>query len=204
MYWAINQIFNPVKYLKIEQGSSFWRSKRVYDWILPILLSGVTTFSIYIFRDNIILLGDDGLVVRFLSLIELLIAFFIAALAAVATFNREGLDDIMKGEPAIIILRKSDTGDLIEHPLSRRQFVCFLFGYLCFSAICMFILINFSRYVPFRHIFENLGSPMYVFLIFKYVIVFIFFVFLWQIICAMFLGIYFLSDRMQFMKDRDL
>ena len=48
------------------------------------------------------MLATDGCVSRILNLLKLSIAFFIAALAAIATFDRPEIYTAMKGEPAVM------------------------------------------------------------------------------------------------------
>ncbi len=146
MLWLARQIFNPLIYLRIRQGSGPFASKSTVDWVVPIFLGVITLIVVYALPGRINLLGPDGLITRFLDLLELLAAFFIAALAAVATFERAGLDEPMKGSsPATLRrYRKSAQGN-VEGPLTRRQYICYLFGYLSFISLLFFILINFAR-----------------------------------------------------------
>jgi hypothetical protein len=65
------------------------------------------------------------------DLIALFAAFFVAALAAVATFARPSLDEYMAGT----------TPQLGRRKLTRRQFVCYLFGYLAVLAFSLFLAI---------------------------------------------------------------
>jgi Trk-type K+ transport system membrane component len=74
-------------------------------------------------------LGEAGFLKGVRDLIALFAAFFVVALAAVATFSRESLDLPMEGT----------TPTLDGKELSRRQFVCYLFGYLAVLSFALFL-----------------------------------------------------------------
>ncbi len=200
MIWAIKQLFSPMRYLRIRHGENIMESKAVYDWVLPFILSCSTVFLFAYFATTVHIFGENGLVGSFRTLLELLIPFFIAALAAVATFEREGLDKPLKGYPVILYMQKiGGNWDLEE--LTRRQFICYLFGYLSFLSIILFIFIIFSSALePFiiKSIIANLPFNV---LVLKWGVAFLFIFPIWQLITTTLLGIYFLTERLQVMED---
>ncbi len=62
------------------------------------------------------------------GLLQVLIGFFVASLAAVATFQRPGMDENMRG--------KAPT--LQGKGVTRRQYLCYMFGYLAFMSIAVY------------------------------------------------------------------
>lgn len=204
MIWVFRQSLNPLLYLSIRQGTGIFKSKITIDWVVPSLFSVLTTLMLLILPFDIDYFGSDGLVTRFLDLLQLMSAFFIAALAAVATFERKGLDDKMKGEPATIMRYRKSSQSFVEHILSRREFICYLFGYLSFVSISLFIFLNFGRVIiPNLYPLVNTAFPIII-QICEVSALLLFFLILWQLIFAMFMGIYFLSDRLQVMNDPDI
>lgn len=200
MIWSFRQLLSPVRYLKIRQGESLFRSKAVYDWILPLLLAAITHFITIRFAGNIRIFSEEGIIGGFQKLMEILVPFYIAALAAVATFERKGLDDEMKGDPAYFWVTSS-TGEVIAQVLTRRQFICYLFGYLAFSSLVLFVSILFCNILA-----DNVGKMLrtsyleYLFYL-KTGLEFVFLFFIWQVIIITLLGVYFMSDRLTAMTD---
>lgn len=79
--------------------------------------------------------GDHGIVQGVNGLLQILTGFYIASLAAVATFNKQSMDEVMPGEPPIVDVR----GGKIEQ-LTRRRFVCSMFGYLAFISLFVYLI----------------------------------------------------------------
>ncbi|MCK1670190.1 hypothetical protein [Bradyrhizobium sp. 153] len=68
-----------------------------------------------------------------------LTGFFIAALAAVATFGKQEMDDPMPGEPPVRLEHTINTETYYEN-LSRRRFLSFLFGYMAFLTLVLYVV----------------------------------------------------------------
>jgi hypothetical protein len=206
MKWVVRQLGAPMRYLRIAQGGGAFTSKATYDFVLPALFSALATFAISWFSFSLGLYAADGFIPGIINLLNLLIAFFIAALAAVATFDRPGLDDKLKGEPATM-KRKDSKGVVRDHVLTHRQFICYLFGYLAFSSIMLLLILYGFRLVGHDaaaavHLKLALGKlDVDLKPILKLIGIYAFFFLFGQIIITMLLGIYFLSDRLQFLDD---
>lgn len=201
MIWAVRQLFSPVRYLLIKQGVGVVRSKFVYDWILPAILALFSLVVCLIFAPHAPMFDEHGIVGRFEKLLEILVPFYIVALAAVATFAPgTELDQPMKGHPATISLRRA-TGDVAEHILTRRQFVCYLFGYLASVSLFLFVLILLLSITEerlaefFKHLLGSYSTY------FKYLVLYAFLLPIWQIIVTTLLGVFFMSERIQVMAD---
>jgi hypothetical protein len=200
MIWACRQILTPMRYLRIRQGVSLFKSKAVYDWVLPLALSIPATYIGY--KYSIGIFSEKGVIGGFQKLLEILVPFYIAALAAVATFAREGLDEPLKGHAATVSIRHAN-GEWIEHVLTRRQFICYLFGYLSFLSLVLFVVILFLNLVSQKSgavFHETFGGYLsYA----KMFVIYIFMVPIWQMIVTTLLGVYFMSERLMVMSETD-
>src|ERR1700692_889659 len=110
MLWAARQILVPLNYLRIKHGYGIWHSKRVYDIVLPTAFAVITLFAFVILGITLSVFDHEELVKRILDLLGLMIVFYMAALAAVATFDRDGIDAPLKGGDAVLWVRHPDGG----------------------------------------------------------------------------------------------
>lgn len=175
----IYQLSRPFSYLKIKH-----EDKWIYDWFTPVLLTALTSLLAYFFIPLNDLVSSDGLVSELTSFVANLPGFFIAALAAVATFNKNDIDDLMANPPKIEILHHGST---LMVEMTRRRFLCVLFSYL--TAISIFLVIGakigLALTVPPEY-FTFLSCLGFV--VFTFV--------LWQMILATILGLYYLGERL--------
>ncbi|MBF4328530.1 hypothetical protein EAY16_24965, partial [Vibrio anguillarum] len=104
------------------------KQKLYIDLILPVIIGVVLTAIVFFSPVQIKLLGQGSLVGLVNGLLQILIGFFVASLAAVATFQREGLDEVMVGKAPTLRGEK----------ITRRQFVCYMFGYLALVSIVLY------------------------------------------------------------------
>jgi hypothetical protein len=204
MIWAIRQLATPFRYLRIRYGHGLLRSKFVYDWVIPLILSVLTVWLSLTYSPHAKMFAEKSLIGAFQKLLEILVPFYIVALAAVAAFDAGGaLDQKMKGSSAIIALRHSD-GITRDKELTRRQFICYLFGYLSTASLVVYITILICNFID-----EGIGRFFYSTFktnthYLKIAVLFGFMLVLWQIIVTTLLGIFFVADRLQFMDDPDL
>ena len=120
--------------------------------------------------------------------------FFIAALAAVATFDRPQMDKPLRGEPALLSVWDNNLQKKVEKILTRRQFVCYLFGYLSFVSLILYLMILVLKAIHptwIANITVDIQEITRVLLSGAFWILF------WNIMITAILGIYFLADRMQ-------
>jgi hypothetical protein len=128
------------------------------------------------------LLGDKGVLKSICDFIVLLAAVFVAALAAVAAFDNETLDREMQGT----------TPTLHGRNLTRRQFVCYLFGYLAVISFSLFLAIVTANIVtPSLHVVLSERALWWTRAVSGNVFAFAF----WNMIVTTLLGIYFLVER---------
>lgn len=179
---AWRRLLRPLAYLSIRH-----ETKYKFDWGWPLGLAVVTVLIFWVLPAKPQLLGDKGLLKGVRELIALLGAFYVAALAAVATFARPTLDMPMEGTPP----------ELAGRPLTRRQYVCYLFGYLALVAFTLFIvLVAAEALAPSIKI---VVAKEYLSWVRNILIVPLAFVF-WNMMITTMLGVYFLVDKVHIEK----
>lgn len=122
---VFSKVFTPIDYVRIKHPE-----KRFFDWILPVLTAAAITVVISILPKSVSIIGKDSLVSLVNGILQILSGFYIASMAAVATFSKEGMDDVMQGEPP----------KLKKQKLTRRKFLTYLFGYLAFMSMALYFL----------------------------------------------------------------
>lgn len=175
-----------MRYLRIVHPEKF-----VYDLLFPIL-SVVLGLSLYnLLPIKPALLGESGLLKDFKDVLTLLIAFFVAALAAVATFQRKGLDEVMKGStPPTLSVKLHDRTWL--QPLTRREFLCYLFGYLSSMSLILFLLIvSVKVFAPSIQLWVDANT----YIVLKNVFISIFSAAGGHLLVSTLLALYYLTDR---------
>jgi hypothetical protein len=136
------------------------------------------------------LTGEHGVLAGIATLAHVLVGFFIAALAAVATFHGQGMDDVMSSPAPTLVDRYK--GKKIKRDLTRRQFLCFLFGYLAFVSLFIALLTIFERVLGAQlaliipEVIKVWLRPL--------LFAFILFVF-WNLFITTLIGLYYLTDR---------
>ena len=185
---TIYQLLRPVTgYLSIQHPT-----KRFVDWTLPCVFGIAATFLVFLSREKLNLYGSGGFVSLILGYVQNLPGFYIAALAAIATFARPDIDVLMPGDPPPRIRSEDTRGitNLIE--LTRRRFLCLLFAFL--TAECIFLtfmsVVLVSVALPVK---AFLSSEIY--LIAFYLTTVFYFIILFQLLIATLWGLYYLGER---------
>ncbi|WP_149163181.1 hypothetical protein [Azospirillum brasilense] len=176
----------PMRYLRITHPE-----KTVYDVILPLCAVAISLGAYNLLPIKPALLGDNGILKDIKDVLALLIAFFVAALAAVATFSRPGLDEVMKGShpPSILVYQHSQKW---LQPLTRREFLCYLFGYLSSLSLLLFMVIVAAKiFAPSLH--QWISEDTYAAL--KYVFIAFFSGACGHLFISTLLALYYLTDR---------
>ncbi|MBL1419558.1 MAG: hypothetical protein COC24_003515 [Alphaproteobacteria bacterium] len=83
-------------------------------------------------------LGAGGFVSALNQLLSILVAFYIASLAAVSSFSSSYLDKKIAGLPIRLNVIHQRKKNVIE--LTRRMFLSTMFGYLAFISIFIYVL----------------------------------------------------------------
>lgn len=183
------KLFSPLNYLRIKHDEKKW-----YDFRVPALGATISMAVYYFCHAHIPLVGDGGLIVQVNGLLQVLIGFYIAALAAVSTFSNSTIDEVMAGDPPTIVEKFRGTKLKVE--LTRRRFVCFLFGYLALVSFILFsvglVSILLGKMISLWII--EVGSIEVLWIV-KTIFVWFYSLVLINVITTTLLGLYFLSVR---------
>jgi hypothetical protein len=171
------RLLAPFRYLCIKH-----EFKRRFDIWWPLGLTIVTMGVFWILPVTPRVLSDGGFLKGVRDLIALLAAFYVVALAAVSTFDRPGLDKPMEGTPPTL-----DGKDQ-----TRRQYVCFLFGYLSALSFVLFLVsVGAEIVAPSLRVTFNPTVLWWLRAILGSIFTFGF----WSMIVTTMLGIWFLIER---------
>ncbi|EOI5817279.1 hypothetical protein ACMS1A_004212 [Cronobacter dublinensis] len=183
------KLFSPLSYLLIKHDEKNW-----YDFKIPFAVSLIVTIVYHYHANKIGLISSNGLLLQVNGLLQVLIGFYIAALAAVATFSSQSIDEVMAGDPPTLVEKFRGQKIIVE--LTRRRFVCYLFGYLALVSFMLFCLGMVSILI---------GKPLHLWLLtflsaesilwLKTIFVGVYLFILMNIITTTLLGLYFLAVR---------
>ncbi|MFT3755291.1 MAG: hypothetical protein QM769_04995 [Pseudoxanthomonas sp.] len=122
-------LLSPVNYLRISQ-----KHKRAFDWGIPLAISGLLFGAAWFLPHTVVFLGEKGLISKIAELLQVLVGFYIAGLAAVSTYKHPALDQPVAGAAATLVRSKGATASI----LNRRQLISFLFSYLAFLSLSLY------------------------------------------------------------------
>lgn len=183
----IFKVLYPFFYLKINH-----RQKRAFDWWYPLFMVILSTATPVIFNINqyIDFYGSNGIAQSILNFVQSLPGFYIAALAAISTFNKSDMDKIMPSPAPTFVTRTRGKKEVIE--LTRRRFLSAMFSFLAAESILIIIICVLM--LSFNNALKNATSPLsheIVQITFICIILFLFY----QMMLATFLGLYYLGYR---------
>lgn len=174
--FIVDKLLKPLRYIQISNNEKRW-----FDLWLPVISALLVTALIYILPKPISFLGKDSIVSLSNGILQILSGFYIASMAAVATFNRDGMDDPMAG---------GDCPCLDGKKLTRRGFLSYLFGYLAFTSILMYFAGGMCQLM-----LGSLRDMFYAYPLVKWTGALIYLTILFNILFTTVLGMHFLIDR---------
>lgn len=183
------QLSRPVQYLAIKHPA-----KKVIDWYLPIVLSLVSVGFGLLGHKTFNVFGTGGTVSAVLGFVQNLPGFYIAALAAIATFGRHDIDAEMPGDPPPRLRTVTNSGvpNLIR--LTRRRFLCLLFAFLTVECVVL-TLTSIALLATAPAVATLLQSRPMLHLGAFALALFVYSLILWQLLVATLWGLYYLGDR---------
>lgn len=206
-----SRLLRPLGYLKISENKDSSGDTSTHlvkiNWGYPVVASTVSIIYFIIHPKIDDPFKPNELFDCIKQFLQILPGFYIAALAAIATFNKPSLDELL--DTPLSITTK-EHGKVAARALTRRHFLCYLFGYLSFLSIilCLIhsILINASP----AHILKNIVYNFFIFVditlstetvekiftITNFFLLYIFLIFFFQLITITSLGLFYLSDRL--------
>ncbi|MCD4500238.1 hypothetical protein [Chromobacterium vaccinii] len=184
----IRHLLRPLSYLSIEH-----KQKWIVDWLYPFIFSVISTAIIFILKKYgvISLYADGGMIAKILGFVQGLPGFYIAALAAIATFNKTDIDKTMPAPAPKIDIVVQGRNVVIE--LTRRRFLCSMFAFLTAESLIIIVLAIFAQsvYAPMKSL---VSEPWQIWI--SAAFMFTFFLLFWQMILASFWGLFYLGDRL--------
>jgi len=124
------RLLYPLRYFQLDNSE-----KSKIDWIATAALAAALALP-FVLLPGAVFFKNGGFLDKMVILTSALTGFYVAALVAAATFGHPDLDKtITAGQIAIIA--RDDDGQKILRALTRREFVCTMFGYLAFLALIL-------------------------------------------------------------------
>lgn len=179
------QLFTPLTYLRIRNPVKRW-----FDLYIPLIITVFVFVLLAFLPGKVNLFGDSGLVAHVTQLLQMLIGFYIAALAAVATFPSEVLDQGFSGDPVEVEVERRGQKKTI--PINRRRFLSYLFGYLAFESLFLF-LVGMSISVLHDNLATMLDNTAIAVL--KPIFTFVYLFLISNLMITTLLGLHYLTDR---------
>ena len=134
-----SQILFPANYLYINHTDD---KRQLREIFLPLIPASLFTLIYVLSRFKLSLIGDEGIFSSVSDLLQLLSAFYLAGLAAIATFGNENLNKSLRGGEAYIYKWSNSMQRKEKVVLSRRAFLTRQFAYLSWMSIIAFLIIS--------------------------------------------------------------
>jgi len=172
----------PLRYLRIQHPE-----KVKFDVYFPVVIA--IAISLPLLSSKFLIDAKSlDILGRSSDLLSILTGFFVAALAAVATFGNPEMDEPMSGSEPVTLPQKGREPD----KLSRRRFLSYLFGYLALASIITyglgFAFYAIQNYVVLVHI-PSWSTTSFVLFWMVYAL------FLGNLLSNALLGLFYLTDR---------
>ena len=161
-----------------------------YDLYYPLLLAVLFCVIFGLLPAAPKIFNDQGLIKHITGMLQILTGFYIASLAAIATFNKEGMDSKMQGEPPKLTTWRFGRTEVVE--LTRRRFLCLMFGYLSFLSFLLYF-IGIGGMLSYENV-KIVFQIKYHFWI-KWGFVFCYLFLLSNLVITTLLALYYMADR---------
>jgi hypothetical protein len=184
----LRHLFRPFSYLFIEH-----RQKWIIDWIYPLILAVISTVAVLFVQryGSVSLYAEGGLISKILGFVQNLPGFYIAALAAIATFNRVDIDRTMPAPaPRIDIVVQ---GKKVPIELTRRRFLCSMFAFLTAENLVIVAMAIFAQALC-GAVKAKVGGCYHLWL--SGTFLFVFLLLFWQMMITTFWGLFYLGDKL--------
>lgn len=197
------RLFYPLRYFALVNDE-----KRHIDLWPTLLLAALIATPFIVFSGGSFF-RPNGFLDKLLTLTSALTGFYVAALVAAATFTHPDLDKAIKSGPIVLLTKDSDGRKIAEH-LSRREFVCTIFGYLAFLAFVLSVVsmtaigissINLAAASKVRWIGMIFTPEWWMWL--RAAVIVVISITTAHLVVATGLGIYYLMDRL-YRRDRQI
>lgn len=188
MYITLLKAFG---FLKIKYNDS---NLNFILYYLPVFLSSLVAIFLFVVDSNSkqdINIFTQNSFDSISTFVQVLPGFYIASLAAIASYNNPNIDNAMTGNPPY--LEEKVTGGTRKSKLSRRRFLTLMFGYLAAVSMISTIFLFFTRLSYDSSIFP---VSYFSYNAVYYFLCLMFFFIFFQMVLITLHGIYYLADRM--------
>lgn len=151
MWWA-RELLASLRFLAIRGSQPVFRSKRVYEFMLPGVVSGTIFVADVLWPEAFDPDFLHKIATNIFQFMVFVVPFHLAALGAFATFERNGLDEALKGTNAEIRVWNNKENGYFFEKLTLRQYASLLFGYLCTIGMVFIVLYIIVDNVDFAYI----------------------------------------------------
>lgn len=184
----LGQLLRPFGYLSIQHPY-----KWIVDWAYPVLLSVFSVAVICLSGNQVTQYLPGSLIALILSFVQSLPGFYIAALAAIATFGRSDIDNVIPEPTPKVIVKFRGSTNIVD--LTRRKFLAMLFAFLTAQSI---VIVGFSiLLISFGQQIYSLGTTeINIGLYLSGILLLLYFIMLYQMLIATFWGLYYLGYKL--------
>lgn len=175
--WWVRELFSCFKFLAISGSKNPFKSKRIYEFIIPFILSMVFSYVYFNWPMVFATAAPKVLSESIFSFMVFVVPFHLAALGAFATFSAPGLDKVLSGTNVELKFWSNEDNCYVYKSLTLRQYVSLLFGYLCSIGVMYILIYVFIGVIDFQIILgahvssaEKLSVVFLSFFIIHYVI----------------------------------
>lgn len=189
------EISRPFHFITINHAS-----RNFVIIYIPLALCALTFLPFITIADEVPqIFNSGGLIDRLYPMLSILPGFYLAALAAVASFNSEKLDKLMPSPtPTIACLYKHR---LILMDLTWRRFLSLLFSYLTAVSLAFFLVSVASDTIS-PYVKNTLKSAPYEAIIYTQILFLFSYVFvLYHMFCITLFGLFNIGDYMHQKED---
>lgn len=187
-----SRLFRPLLFLCIRS-----REINCFRWGYPVLWLGLAFVYLLLLPDTSAekIAIAEQLVASSSQFLMILPGFYIAALAAIASFPSQIMDQGLDGSEAR--LKSREHGADIERKLTRRRFLCLLFGYLSFLSLVLALLSGLPPSLDPARFFQDAEWRN----LCRIVCTGVYSLFFMQLISLTLLGLFYLSDRIHWKRE---
>lgn len=180
-------LLRPFSFLTVKHPS---RLPLWVNWMLPALLTALVVVGLWLLKAPVNIFGTQGLLERVLGFVQTLAGFYIAALAAVSSFNSPHLDRVMPAPAPTMYIKYN--GALQSVAATRRRFLTSMFAYLtALSIVLSLVAMAVLVLAPVLKLSWPNAAPKL-----HWVGLFGFLFALFQMTCVTFWGLFYLGERM--------
>ena len=192
----LTDLLRPFSFLTISHPT---KKPLIISWAIPALISALLVGASVLINHKIDVFGSNGLMTRMLGFIQSLPGFYIAALAAIATFNNRDMLKLMPGVPPVGTVDYNGFPERV--PMTRRRFLSSMFAYLTALSIVLTLLA-----VGMLTISEPIKAtvPVAYHPFVKGAVAYCFLLFACQMVTVTFWGLYYLGDKLHTPETLDL